>query len=119
MSDDIIFTVVIPAKNEAERITGCIKSLLMQTVESDSVEIIVVDNGSSDETASIALSLGARVEIAPGATIASLRNKGAALARGEFIAFVDADMEMPPGYLEYFLTLKKKWLRCFGAEYCF
>ena len=116
MSDDIIFTVVIPAKNEEERITGCIKSLLMQTVESDSVEIIVVDNGSSDETASIALSLGARVEIAPGATIASLRNKGAAIARGEFIAFVDADMEMPPGYLEYFLTMKKNGCDVLGLN---
>lgn len=116
MSCDIIFSVVIPAKNEKNNIARCINSLLLQTVNSDSVEIIVIDNGSTDETASIALSLGARVEIAPNDTIAGLRNRGAALARGEYIAFVDADMEMPPQYLEYFLTMKSNGCDVLGLN---
>ena len=116
MYDDIIFTAVIPAKNEEGRIARCIKSLLKQTVKSDSVEIIVVDNGSSDKTATIARSLGVRVESAPRITIAALRNTGAALAKGEFIAFIDADMEMPPRYLEYYVTMNKNGCDVLGLN---
>lgn len=102
MSGHILFSVIIPAKDEATSIERCINSLLRQSVPPDSVEIIVVDNASSDETATLARSLGARVESMPEGSIAALRNRGAALAAGDIFAFVDADMELPAQFLEYF-----------------
>lgn len=87
-------SVVIPAKNEAaglRRILPAIRSLLPQ------VEIIVVDDGSSDDTKRVASDLGARVFSHPysmgnGAAIKS----GARLASGEIIVFMDADGQHQP-----------------------
>ena len=60
------------------------------------VEVIVADNGSTDDTAAIARGAGARVVKVQPRVIASVRNGGAAAARGEWLAFVDADMQLHP-----------------------
>ena len=103
----LMYSIIIPAKNEEASIARCINSLLAQTVGRGALEIILVDNGSSDRTAEIAASLGARVESMPQGKIAALRNRGAALAQGEVLAFIDADMEMPANFLAYFAQLRQ------------
>lgn len=95
---DVLVSVVIPARNEAENIGKCIASLLKNSDVPH--EIIVIDNGSRDATASIATDMGVTVLINPTGTISALRNMGARRARGELLVFLDADMVVPEGFLK-------------------
>jgi len=83
-------SAVIPAYNSAGTIASAIESVLAQTVEID--EIIVVDDGSSDNTAEIA-SQFPRTQVIKqsNAGPAAARNTGTRAAKGEWIAFLDAD----------------------------
>jgi glycosyltransferase involved in cell wall biosynthesis len=84
-------SVVIPAYNRAEQLPFTLRSLLAQERVAD--EILVVDDGSMDNTASVAESFGQPVRVirqlnqGPGAA----RNRGLAEAEGEFIHFFDSD----------------------------
>lgn len=92
--------VVIPALNEAGTIGRCLASLKAQEQVGVQLDIIVVDNGSTDDTAIIAESMGVRVVSAPGARIGRVRNLGVQAADSpDVIAFIDADCEAPPGWL--------------------
>ncbi len=86
-------SVVIPALNEAENIASSIRSAAGAAVD----QVIVVDGGSSDETARIAESAGARVVLsAPGR--ARQLNAGAAAADGDVLLFLHADTRLPAGF---------------------
>ena len=63
------------------------------------IEILVVDNGSTDRTAQVAAASGARVIHEPEHNIAVVRNRGGEAARGEVIVFVDADTLVPETFL--------------------
>ena len=88
-------SVVIPAYNEANYLGGTLASV---RAVADSytvpVEVIVVDNNSSDETAGIAAAAGATVVFEPKNQIARARNAGAAAATGDYLVFVDADTRL-------------------------
>ncbi|MFN7974529.1 MAG: glycosyltransferase [Acidobacteriota bacterium] len=62
-------------------------------------ELIVVDDGSSDDTASVASRHGARVLTQPNRGPAAARNLGAGHARGDILVFLDADCRPAPGWL--------------------
>ena len=101
---DPLVSVVIPAFNRERVIGKAIKSVLAQTFQD--FEIIVVDDGSRDETAKNAIKLACseprvrvvRFETNQGAQVA--RNAGARAARGKWLAFLDSDDEWLPGSLE-------------------
>ncbi len=95
----VTVSVVIPTLNEAGFIGNCIRSI-RDAASANHVEIIVVDNGSGDETVAIARREGAIAVVVSGATIAKQRNLGAAKAEGELLAFVDADCTVSPGWLQ-------------------
>jgi GT2 family glycosyltransferase len=82
---------VVPVLNDAKRLAICLEAIGTNRHASATLEVIVVDNGSTDESASVARSRGARVLDAPESNVADMRNRGAALATGEILAFVDAD----------------------------
>ncbi len=82
-------SVVIPAFNAAAFLPAALRSVFAQS--SPPGEIIVVDDGSTDDTASVARELGARVVTLPNGGPSAARNAGTRLARGEFVAFMDAD----------------------------
>lgn len=89
----IKISFVIPALNEEKHIGICIESIKGQA-ENNSYEIIVVDNGSTDNTQKIASSLGARLIVNSIATIGQLRNIGVTESSGNIIVFLDADIEL-------------------------
>jgi GT2 family glycosyltransferase len=92
---------VIPALNEERHIGGCLQSIRALTLPANvnETEIIVVDNQSTDQTAQIARQAGARViQVVPGRPSVA-RNAGARSARGSWLAFVDADCELPRDWL--------------------
>ncbi|MCL4437495.1 glycosyltransferase family 2 protein [Patescibacteria group bacterium] len=83
------FSVIIPARNEADIIREAVLAAKNQDV--NSCEVIVVDNGSSDKTAEIAKEAGAKVvfEKTEGTNFA--RQKGFEESKGKIVAFSDAD----------------------------
>lgn len=91
-------TVVVPAYNEAALIGRCLQSLRRQRLE-EPFEIIVVDNGSTDATATIARRWGARVIREPRKGVIIARQTGFDAVRAPYIATTDADSELPSGWL--------------------
>jgi glycosyltransferase involved in cell wall biosynthesis len=92
---------VVPAYNEEAYLPACLESILAQTRElGDRVEIIVVNNASTDRTRDVALGYpGVRVvdEQRKGLTFA--RQAGFAASTGELIANVDSDARLTPGWV--------------------
>ena len=78
-------SIVVPARNEAERIVGFIDAHRW------AAEIVVADNGSSDDTADRARGAGAQVVDSRGLTIAGARNAGADHASHDWILALDTD----------------------------
>ncbi len=86
-------SVVIPVKDRAEELKRCLASLATLSYPRELLQIIVVDDGSSDDSAEVARQAGARV-VPSGGTgrgPAAARNEGAAAARGDILAFIDSD----------------------------
>lgn len=94
-----LVSVIVPAFNCAGVVGAALRSALSQTEVS--TQIIVVDDGSTDDTRHVLESFGDRIEIlcqsnrGPGAA----RNAGMRIARGDYIAFLDADDVWVPGKL--------------------
>jgi glycosyltransferase involved in cell wall biosynthesis len=95
-------SVIIPALNE-EAMIGESLAALAQAAEANRVEVIVVDNGSSDRTIEVARSFSGRLNVIvtqrTGVYVAALRNVGAQMAHGEILAFLDADCVVPSDWL--------------------
>ena len=93
------FSVVVPAYNEAASLPAALASLRRQDVGADQFEIIVVDNGSDDDTPAIARSYGARVVVEPRRGVCDARQAGVDAALGEFVVSTDADTTHPADWL--------------------
>jgi GT2 family glycosyltransferase len=95
------FSVVIAAYNAANTLEGAIRSVLAQTHQD--FEVIVVDDGSSDDTAAIAAGFATdkrmRVYNQDNAGPSAARNRGIALAQGEYVSMLDSDDLWLPNYL--------------------
>jgi glycosyltransferase involved in cell wall biosynthesis len=92
-------SIVIPAFNEASDLPSLLDSL-KQVRHDECFEIIVVDNGSTDATASVARAVGAKVISIPRSPVGAGRNVGAKAARGELLAFLDADVIATPQWID-------------------
>jgi glycosyltransferase involved in cell wall biosynthesis len=96
--NDELVSVVIPTKNSAAYLENCLRSIAGQTYPS--IEIIVVDGGSTDDTEKVADRYGARLyHYAPPIPIGKFdaphkRNYGASQATGRYIYIADSDMEL-------------------------
>ena len=95
-----LVSVVIPSYNRAYIVGHAIESVLRQTYPN--VEVVVIDDGSTDDTARVVQAFDERVRYIyqPNAGIAVARNSGITAARGEFIAFLDSDDVWLPWKLE-------------------
>jgi len=93
-------SVIIPVYNGAETIGLCLEALLRQSVPRGEYEIIVVDDGSTDETREIVKRYDVRLLSQPRRGPAAARNLGASQARGEILLFTDADCEPTQNWVE-------------------
>lgn len=88
-------SVIIPAYNTSRELSECLTGLRRSTTPP--LEVIVVDDASTDDTAAVAESQGARtIRLAVNSGPAGARNRGAAVARGDALVFVDADVVVAP-----------------------
>jgi glycosyltransferase involved in cell wall biosynthesis len=94
-------TVVVPVRDGAGVIGPCVESLLALDYPPDRVEIVVIDNGSIDGTRAALERFSGRIRVGeearPGPSAA--RNAGIQLARGDLVAFTDADCVVHPSWL--------------------
>lgn len=85
----LMISVVIPAHNVAAYLREALTSVSQQTLQPN--EIIVIDDGSTDETAHVVQQAGATYRYQTQMGAAAARNHGVALAQGDYLAFLDAD----------------------------
>jgi glycosyltransferase involved in cell wall biosynthesis len=112
-------SIVIPCYNQASYLGEAIESALAQTVEP--LEIIVVDDGSTDDVAGVVAPYGSRVKLIrrENGGVAAARNTGIAAAKGTYIATLDADDKLHPDYLKRLTgvgDIASAALETFGAE---
>ena len=93
-------SVIVPAYNEEKYLGESLKSIqrakeFLLKKDAVPIEIIVVDNGSTDSTSDIALSSGASVVKETKHNVARVRNAGASFAKGKVLVFIDADTIVP------------------------
>jgi glycosyltransferase involved in cell wall biosynthesis len=111
-------SVVIPARNEAERITDLVHAVRRQAPRGWSTDVVVVDDGSTDGTAAAARAAGARVvELGPrsGGNPAAARNRGALAAAGDLLVFLDADCVPLEGWLPRLLARHESGVAVVGG----
>jgi cellulose synthase/poly-beta-1,6-N-acetylglucosamine synthase-like glycosyltransferase len=89
--ETIRYSVVIPAYNAGKTLPDTLIALKQQSVSPAEYEVIVVDDGSTDETAALARCFGANCISQPNRGPAAARNYGVRVSRGEIILFTDAD----------------------------
>lgn len=101
-------SVIIPVYNHARDINATLRALFAQSYQD--FEVIVVDDGSTDDLASILMEWGDKIAVInkkhEGAPTA--RNTGARKARGEYLLFLDADVELRRDALEQFLQALRR-----------
>lgn len=90
--------MIIPARNEADHIEACVRSVLAQEVDGD-IEVIVADGQSEDDTPTLARASGARVVENPERITPTALNHGLRAAQGDIVLRFDAHSEMSRGYI--------------------
>lgn len=95
-----LISVIIPAFNAESNILNAINSVLQQTHKN--VEVLVIDDGSTDNTSDIIKSFGEKITYfyQSNQGVAKARNKGIDMAKGKYITFLDADDYLEPYFIE-------------------
>lgn len=110
-------TVVIPVRDDASRLAGCLSSLREQAGGGE-VPVVVADNGSTDGSPDAARRLGAAVLDLPGLSVAQMRNRAVAATSTPLVALVDADHVLGAGWLAAALdVMRDAGVSAAGAPY--
>lgn len=126
-------SIIIPTFNEEQNISTCLESLLNQSYKD--FEIIVVDDGSTDQTKEIVKTLSAKLITQSHLGPAKARNLGAKESKGDILVFMDADMIFEKDFIgdlvkpilkkkykgtfsknEFVANWKNKWARCWNIN---
>jgi glycosyltransferase involved in cell wall biosynthesis len=101
VSPSPLFSVVVPTYNRSRRLQRALNSIAAQTMQD--YEVIVVDDGSTDQTPSLLATLQSErlraLRNEPNRGVSGSRNRGCAAARGEFLVFLDDDDQLRPAAL--------------------
>jgi glycosyltransferase involved in cell wall biosynthesis len=112
-------SIIIPCYNEEANISRCLHSLQQINYPKELIQVIVADNGSSDNSRKIARTFPVLVVENIGCTIGAVRNFGASFADGEILAFVDADCEVTEdwvaSFIHYFTDDNRKQIGIVGS----
>jgi len=92
-------SIIIPVRNEAGLLKNCLESISNLDYPKDRIEVIIADGMSTDDTVNTAKQLGARVVLNEKKTVSPGRNIAFKLAKGEIIAFTDADCIVDKGWI--------------------
>jgi glycosyltransferase involved in cell wall biosynthesis len=108
---------IIPMKNASKYISRCLEAILAEMESGD--EIIVVDNGSTDDSVSIAGQIkDVTILHCPEGTIGYLRNYGASRSQGDILAFIDADCVISQGWRSHVIkNLEAEGISATGSRY--
>src|SRR5580765_3663448 len=94
--DPVLISIIVPVYNNPSDLRECLSALIESSCPRS--EMIVVDDGSTDDTPSVATEMGVAVlRLAKNSGPSAARNYGVRHARGEIIFFVDADVVVMPG----------------------
>lgn len=108
-----MISVIIPLYNKKDSIATALNSILAQTYQD--FEVVVVDDGSTDDGAAIVEQYtDSRIRLIrqANAGVSAARNKGIAEAKGEYVAFLDADDEWMPEFLAEIVALQQEFPEC-------
>lgn len=105
-------SVIVPAYNAESFLPNCLNSILNQTYKD--IEIIVVNDGSTDDTASVLESFSKKYDCIISINqinkgVSAARNAGLDCCHGEYVMFVDADDSLPENSMESLLDLQQKY----------
>lgn len=95
-----LVSFIIPVRNDARRLQRCLTSIVSNDYPRALIEIIVIDNDSTDGSDRAARDYGAIVIKASDPSVAALRNRGARAALGSILAFADADHEIDEQWIQ-------------------
>lgn len=113
-------SIVIPARNEEANLGRTLGALFDQAPAGVELEVLVVDDGSTDDTVAVACGAGARVILLGprnlGGSPGAARNRGARAATGDPIVFLDADCEPAAGWLEAIIAAHMAGERVVGGS---
>jgi glycosyltransferase involved in cell wall biosynthesis len=90
---------VIPVFNAEKDIERCLRAIQNLHYPKHVFEVLIIDNGSTDRTHQIMRELGYQFQVIPHIHVSALRNRGAMIAQGDYLAFVDADVEVKSNWL--------------------
>ncbi len=121
-SDYGFFSIIIPTYNRSRDLINALKHLIAQTIPKDKYEILIIDDGSTDDTEETISNLKSQIlkpeiryfKIENGGP-AKARNKGIKEAKGEIIFFTDDDCIVPSNWMETLLSGLKRYPGAVGA----
>jgi len=108
MKMDVLISFVIPAHNEEKTLGRCIQLIISQIKSSKKCEIIVVNDGSTDNTAGVIKKYSRYIKslnFEKGHSAAFSRNRGAEMARGKYLVFLDADQIIEENFVSRLFSL--------------
>ncbi len=121
-SEVVLFSVIIPAHNRAEYLGDAVLSVCEQTIPPEEYEVIVVDNGSTDETRKVVESIASEHSIVryiyeSRIGLHNARHAGARESTGEILVYIDEDVIVPPGWLQAMAKpFAKSEVACVGGR---